>query len=267
METSLDVLSFAASMVVETDESNGKANSGSDGKGDATIRNELRSDSPKELPTRLNRHRRSTERRELTQALKFDDSHFKGSVSNMCNTRCMGTQTVISTMKLDLPVGNDVSSIPEVSATALITPMLPTWTPPPLYHPPSDQPKQLRPSVIAVAPPQHREESGRTYLRKNGLVTTSNGSLRREITSGGCDPSIEEHFRRSLGKDYNNAITSPSTSPDLTKNLLITGSVDDHFAKALGDKWNQIKDTVDMTTKSSPPSSPKLMTQQPLVSS
>ncbi|XP_071960999.1 uncharacterized protein [Antedon mediterranea] len=235
--------------------------------GDPTIRHDLRSDSPKELPTRLNRHRRSTERRELTQALKFDDSHFRGSPGN---TRCMGTQTVISTMKLDLPVPSDIS-VPEVSATALITPMLRTWTPPPMYHPPSDQPKQLRPSVIAVAPPQHREEISRTFLRKNG-ATLNSSSLRRETTSaGGCDPSIEEHFRRSLGKDYNNAIsTSPSTSPDIAKNLSITGSVDDHFAKALGDKWNQIKETVDKSTKPSPPSSPKHVgghQQPPLVSS
>lgn len=49
-----------------------------------------------------------------------------------------------------------------------------------------------------------------------------------------CDPVIEEHFRRSLGKNYKEA--------ESVSNLVsITGSVDDHFAKALGDAWLQIK--------------------------
>lgn len=49
-----------------------------------------------------------------------------------------------------------------------------------------------------------------------------------------CDPVIEEHFRRSLGKNYKEA--------EAVSNLVsITGSVDDHFAKALGDTWLQIK--------------------------
>lgn len=44
---------------------------------------------------------------------------------------------------------------------------------------------------------------------------------------------IEEHFRRSLGENYKEESVSNSVS--------ITGSVDDHFAKALGDAWLQIK--------------------------
>lgn len=48
------------------------------------------------------------------------------------------------------------------------------------------------------------------------------------------DPVIEEHFRRSLGKNYKEA-------ESLSNSVSITGSVDDHFAKALGDAWFQIK--------------------------
>lgn len=49
-----------------------------------------------------------------------------------------------------------------------------------------------------------------------------------------CDPVIEEHFRRSLGKNYK------KSEPE-SNSVSITGSVDDHFAKALGDAWLQIK--------------------------
>lgn len=48
------------------------------------------------------------------------------------------------------------------------------------------------------------------------------------------DPVIEEHFRRSLGKNY-------KEGEPVSNSVSITGSVDDHFAKALGDAWLQIK--------------------------
>ncbi|KAL0159040.1 hypothetical protein M9458_047116, partial [Cirrhinus mrigala] len=49
-----------------------------------------------------------------------------------------------------------------------------------------------------------------------------------------CDPVIEEHFRRSLGKIY-------KEPAPVSNSVCITGSVDDHFTKALGDAWLQIK--------------------------
>ncbi|RXN24113.1 transcription cofactor vestigial 4 [Labeo rohita] len=49
-----------------------------------------------------------------------------------------------------------------------------------------------------------------------------------------CDPVIEEHFRRSLGKIY-------EEPAPVSNSVCITGSVDDHFTKALGDAWLQIK--------------------------
>lgn len=105
-----------------------------------------------------------------------------------------------------------------------------------------------------------------------------------------CDPVIDEHFRRSLGDDYMNLFkknTVPSTEttpptpkpnmkdrasspilfkpeeqPDQPKPTKIIAmevddasmSVDDHFAKALGDTWRQIqtsrlKDNEKQTTK------------------
>ena len=51
-----------------------------------------------------------------------------------------------------------------------------------------------------------------------------------------CDPVIEEHFRRSLGNIYKEPEPAPASN-----SVSITGSVDDHFAKALGETWHQIK--------------------------
>lgn len=83
-----------------------------------------------------------------------------------------------------------------------------------------------------------------------------------------CDPIIDEHFRRSLGNDYHvvfqsnnsskDSTTPPKTPPAVTTTTttatttsvieLMDGtglSVDDHFAKALGDTWTKLnrKDT------------------------
>lgn len=58
------------------------------------------------------------------------------------------------------------------------------------------------------------------------------GHHRREVISAVADPFVEEHFRRSLGKDYF------AVSPSATS---VAGSVDEHFAKALGDTWHKVK--------------------------
>lgn len=64
-----------------------------------------------------------------------------------------------------------------------------------------------------------------------------------------CDPVIEEHFRRSLGKNYK------EPEPTATNSVSITGSVDDHFAKALGETWLQIKNKGSPSSSSSSPNS------------
>ncbi|TKC41602.1 hypothetical protein EI555_001052 [Monodon monoceros] len=53
----------------------------------------------------------------------------------------------------------------------------------------------------------------------------------------------QEHFRRSLGKNYKEPEPAPNS-------VSITGSVDDHFAKALGDTWLQIKAAKDGASSS-----------------
>ncbi|XP_038067960.1 transcription cofactor vestigial-like protein 4 isoform X2 [Patiria miniata] len=273
METPLDVLSRAATMV-ETDRPAGS---------NAVLRSEdLRSEASKELPSRVNRQRRSTERRELAQVLRFDELRNVGSrtaaasmmdtTAAAVSTRCAGTQTEITTMRLE---DNDVG-VPEVNP-ALPTPSTSHLTPSPTHLPtPSGSGKeaqQVRPSVITCAPSQPREGAVRdghcsansqTFGRTNGYTTSSTSTHptnchRREISIGVCDPVIEEHFRRSLGKDYkeNYGASKPTGSADGVVTM-ITGSVDDHFAKALGDKWPQIKNVME-PARQSPPSSPRLV--------
>lgn len=88
-----------------------------------------------------------------------------------------------------------------------------------------------------------------------------------------CDPIIDEHFRRSLGNDYhaifhNNNVskeqvpqkpipapTVPTTTSSVVELMDNTGlSVDEHFAKALGDTWFRLNskesETKNNTSKS-----------------
>lgn len=67
------------------------------------------------------------------------------------------------------------------------------------------------------------------------------------ISKCNYDHVVEEHFKRSLGLDYQKARSQ----------LSISVSVDDHFAKALGDKWLQIK-SKSSSCSSTPPSSPSI---------
>ncbi|KAF7666980.1 hypothetical protein LDENG_00083930 [Lucifuga dentata] len=97
---------------------------------------------------------------------------------------------------------------------------------------------QVRPSVItcvsSVRNPVCRSE-----------VHRSHSSV---ISKCGYDHVVEEHFQRSLGVNYQLAHS---------QQLSISVSVDDHFAKALGDKWLQIK-SKSSSCSSTPPSSPSL---------
>lgn len=108
-------------------------------------------------------------------------------------------------------------------------------------------PPQSRPSVIT---PTNLLRQPVNFMHASPFydpakLFCSPGSHRREVTeTGGIDPFVEEHFRRSLGKDYKRV--SPTSMP-------VAGSVDEHFAKALGETWNKLKETED----SVPPSPPR----------
>ncbi|XP_043247589.1 transcription cofactor vestigial-like protein 4 isoform X1 [Amphibalanus amphitrite] len=116
-------------------------------------------------------------------------------------------------------------------------------SPPPYRAAVSPSGRQLgRPSVITCGPGRSDSEDAGSDgdLRPDELRT-------REVIKdfpGVCDPVIDEHFRRSLGKHYASLFKSSSTpSPPQAREEDVTGmSVDDHFAKALGDTWIKLQE-------------------------
>lgn len=85
---------------------------------------------------------------------------------------------------------------------------------------------------------------GSDYIQSTGSGTRDGRML------GKCDdPEIEEHFRRSLGTKYQsymgrcaspkNGVTAEPMATNAS-NISITGNVDDHFAKSLGETWTQL---------------------------
>ncbi|XP_030633332.1 transcription cofactor vestigial-like protein 4b isoform X2 [Chanos chanos] len=109
--------------------------------------------------------------------------------------------------------------------------------------------QQNRPSVITCVSANNRNcNLTHCTVSHNGCSPNLPPNYRRPSnTNTVCDPVIEEHFRRSLGKNY-------KEPEPVTNSVSITGSVDDHFAKALGDTWLQIKAKGSST--GSPDSSP-----------
>ncbi|KAL1007804.1 hypothetical protein UPYG_G00091810 [Umbra pygmaea] len=111
---------------------------------------------------------------------------------------------------------------------------------------------QNRPSVITCAPANNRNcHLSHCPVTQNSCSNNLPSNYNRRPVSNSntacVDPVIEEHFRRSLGRNYK--------EPEPVSNLVsITGSVDDHFTKALGETWLQIK--AKGSSSSSPDSSP-----------
>ncbi|XP_008853120.1 transcription cofactor vestigial-like protein 4 isoform X3 [Nannospalax galili] len=105
--------------------------------------------------------------------------------------------------------------------------------------------QQNRPSVITCASAGARNcNLSHCPIAHSGCATSGPANYRRPPSATAtCDPVVEEHFRRSLGKNYKEPEPAPNS-------VSITGSVDDHFTKALGDTWLQIKAAKDSASSS-----------------
>lgn len=169
----------------------------------------------------------------MAQVLNFDDEH-----CNKLNRKCAGTQTALSGT-------HDMQSLVEESNSRT-----PTTA--------DSLPRQERPSVI-VPPSQGGQMKPLDLRQSSSDANTSQQGHRREILTGICDPVIEEHFRRSLGKDYPECLVS-NMAPSLSNAISVTGSVDDHFAKALGDTWTQLNAQGPNNRSPSPPTSTSMVT-------
>ncbi|KAL3852438.1 hypothetical protein ACJMK2_016077 [Sinanodonta woodiana] len=273
MESPLDVLSRAASLV-ET--SNSSEVQDPQYKGPAPPPpgpRDCRESPCKELPTKIHKQERIKERLELSQPLNFDKDH-----ALKHSRKCAGTQTQLSNVSHDMYINGDgkTTSVESYNVRhSLLTrtvssPSSNHANSPPRYHhdvhdaplnlslsssashSSADSPTQSRPSVITCA---STKSNGSRF--ENGPHSPS----RREVSSVDvCDPAIEEHFRRSLGRNYPEylacksshqspppistllASSATSNSKISTTNVTITESVDDHFAKSLGSStWSAIK--------------------------
>lgn len=238
METPLDVLSRAATLV-ETDPKEGDMGYAMGG----------RSESPKELPSRTNRQRRSVERREGPLVMRCGDGgdhNHKATSTAATSTRCASTQTLITSEMVGIPEINPDLPIPSSSGLMSQESLhkRPSATIPPPPHPSlrhRNMPQQLlRPSVITCAPAPLLREPNRTdggpvamvpgagaglgpvpppYL--NGRASSAErwsakNHLPLQPQNADIDPDIEEHFRRSLGQNYRETYSSPpptATSP------------------------------------------------------
>nr|XP_008535823.1 PREDICTED: transcription cofactor vestigial-like protein 4 [Equus przewalskii] len=141
--------------------------------------------------------------------------------------------------------------VSEVLLSAWNSSMAPSWLLETLNRPlcpgasdPGER-QQNRPSVITCASASARNcNLSHCPIAHSGCVAAGPASYRRAPSSTTtCDPVVEEHFRRSLGKNYKEPEPAPNS-------VSITGSVDDHFAKALGDTWLQIKAAKDGASSS-----------------
>ncbi|XP_060834989.1 uncharacterized protein LOC132917981 isoform X3 [Rhopalosiphum padi] len=124
-------------------------------------------------------------------------------------------------------------------------------TPPPFRN--SQEPLDMTTTAGSRAMPKERAS----------VIMTSPATGHRTLsaataTGGISDPVIDEHFRRSLGKDYISvfapavaqrqqqqapatAAAAPSTDGDDDDDDAGLSAVDDHFAKALGDTWVKLQ--------------------------
>uniref|UniRef100_A0AAV2M4A7 Transcription cofactor vestigial-like protein 4 n=1 Tax=Knipowitschia caucasica TaxID=637954 RepID=A0AAV2M4A7_KNICA len=119
-----------------------------------------------------------------------------------------------------------------------------------LPHPVLER-QQNRPSVITCAPANNRNCHLSHCPGSHSNCSNLSNNFRRIHSNTACDPVIEEHFRRSLGKNYK----EPEPTVAAGNSVSITGSVDDHFAKALGDTWLQIKNRSSSSSSGSSPNS------------
>ncbi|CAG9785004.1 unnamed protein product [Diatraea saccharalis] len=260
VESALDVLSRAATMVQpcpaypasdsEGFETPSTASSG-ESEGDRTLSPEApRTPQPKELTGKWRRERRSTR---LPDYRPRENGKMALRSQSFNERRCVGSMARAQPHS-DGELSDEVDDTP---ANLAINGKGAPPEYPSRHEAPIDMCLRSRP-----APPPYNRPS----------VIKSNDAPPGSMSM--CDPVIDEHFRRSLGDDYMNLFkknsdnittnTQPGPKPNTkdrasspiqfkpeeppkpTKIIAMEVddanlSVDDHFAKALGDTWRQIQ--------------------------
>ncbi|KAF7208033.1 transcription cofactor vestigial-like protein 4b isoform X2 [Nothobranchius furzeri] len=189
-------------------------------------------------PVAKDRSRSPSERKMVASALGLPNNHLFGHTHHHHHHHHHHMATLAS---MDQPLALTKNSMVEAarsSAAAMVT----------MPHTVSTvERQQNRPSVITCAAANNRNcNLSQCPVSHNGCSNLAN-NYRRINPNTACDPVIEEHFRRSLGKNYK------EPEPPATNSVSITGSVDDHFAKALGETWLQIKNKGSPSSSGSSP--------------
>ncbi|TRZ02202.1 hypothetical protein DNTS_030432 [Danionella cerebrum] len=168
--------------------------------------------------------------------------------------RALSKSLVNSTRRFSIPESPTSTWSPTASPTHLI--------PSPVYSSPvMDEPLALikKPRLEADKTESQSKSTTQIQIRPSVITRISSATKSKKQD---CSHSttvaklssdhVEEHFQRSLGVNYHKATS-------------VSVSVDDHFAKALGDKWLKLKasspscHSSSSSSTSSPPSSPSLL--------
>ncbi|XP_014250752.1 transcription cofactor vestigial-like protein 4 isoform X1 [Cimex lectularius] len=106
------------------------------------------------------------------------------------------------------------------------------------HFPQIGEPIDLSTRRIRGSPPSYSQTIAFQKQSRGSVICIPN----RSEAGGVCDPMIDEHFRRSLGKDYlSSAEEGEASDASVDKTDSSSLSVDDHFAKALGDNWLELQ--------------------------
>lgn len=134
-----------------------------------------------------------------------------------------------------------------------------------------------RPSVICSAPSVKKDSDKLTKFpsqenKENKDITEPQLNRKREVTiveESGAGDLMEEHFRKSLGEDYSKVFketekkkeaveSSNESTSDMEvdpvkafKDDLTGYTVEDHFAKALGETWIKLQAEAEKKEKKS----------------
>uniref|UniRef100_A0A069DX20 Putative transcription cofactor vestigial-like protein 4 n=1 Tax=Panstrongylus megistus TaxID=65343 RepID=A0A069DX20_9HEMI len=125
------------------------------------------------------------------------------------------------------------------------------------------EPIDLSTRKLRGSPPSYSQTIAIQKQARNSVVMcppTNNRTTESPVKTGGvCDPMIDEHFRRSLGKDYlsDSAEEDGITTNNLDKSDSSSLSVDDHFAKALGDTWLELQRETELKKQEKKPAEKK----------
>lgn len=104
--------------------------------------------------------------------------------------------------------------------------------------PPSEKQPRRSPAAADAPQPLDMRRARPSVIRRCASAARPHdgGELPpRPAVEQRLDPAVEAHFRRSLGSQYTALFAGPAEASSAL-------TVDDHFARALGDTWLRLQD-------------------------